>query len=68
MSKSTDSASITAKKTGRPKKDVSAIGLCLKCGHRVTLCGKPFTAEIPCCNCLFINIFNNSQQPVSGRW
>ena len=44
------------------------IGLCLKCGHRVTFCGKPSTAEMPFCKCLYINKFENSQQPVGGHW
>lgn len=44
------------------------IGLCINCGHRVTFCGKPFTAQIPCGKCLFINKFENSQQPVGGHW
>jgi len=43
------------------------IGLCLRCGRRLTLCGAPFTAEIPCNKCLYINIYKESIQPVSGR-
>ncbi len=45
-----------------------AIGRCLKCRARLTYCGRPFTAEIPCRMCLYINIYRQSQQPVSGRW
>jgi hypothetical protein len=45
----------------------SAIGLCINCGHRVTLCGRPFTAEIECRNCKKINVFIESQQPVAIR-
>jgi hypothetical protein len=45
-----------------------AIGMCIKCGHKITFCGKPFSAEIPCSKCLFINVFQESQQPVTGRW
>jgi hypothetical protein len=44
-----------------------AIGLCLKCGHRLTLCGKPFTADITCSKCSYINSFKDSQKPISGR-
>jgi hypothetical protein len=51
------------KSTGRKK----SIGLCLNCGHRVTLCGMPFSAEITCNKCLFINVFQDSQQPVACR-
>jgi hypothetical protein len=43
----------------------AAIGLCLACSHRITLCGKPFTADIECNKCHTINHFNNSQQPVA---
>ncbi len=43
------------------------IGTCLRCGHRQTLCGLPFTADIKCGKCLYINEFRDSQQPVSGR-
>jgi len=42
-------------------------GMCLKCGNRITLCGRPFTAEIECNKCHYINSFNNSQQPAGGR-
>lgn len=44
------------------------IGLCPNCGRRLTLCGKPFSAVIPCGKCLYINEFRESQQPVSGHW
>lgn len=46
----------------------SCIGMCRNCGHRLTFCGKEFTAEIPCANCLYINIYKDSRQPVGGRW
>lgn len=46
------------------RKPDHAIGLCVNCGHRVTLCGKPFTADVECANCRVINHFRNSQQPV----
>ena len=45
-----------------------SIGMCINCGRRITLCGKPFSAEIPCHKCLYINVFKDSQQPVGGRW
>lgn len=44
------------------------IGMCINCGKKITLCGKPFTAQIPCHKCLYINVFTESQQPVSGHW
>lgn len=44
-----------------------AIGLCLGCGRRITLCGRPFTSEVECANCHTINVFQESQQPVSCR-
>lgn len=52
-------------KTKRKSKN---IGMCIKCGHKLTFCGRPFTAEIPCVNCLYINTFKESQQPVGGHW
>ena len=42
-----------------------AVGLCLCCSHRITLCGKPFTADIECSKCHTINNFRDSQQPVT---
>ena len=43
------------------------LGMCLNCGTRLTLCGRPFTAEIQCSKCCYINIFQCSKQPVSAR-
>jgi hypothetical protein len=48
-------------RAGLRKRDM--IGLCLRCGHRLTYCGKPFTAEMPCVKCLGINIYAESWQP-----
>jgi hypothetical protein len=56
------------KKKPRRFRKVDAIGLCLKCGHRLTFCGQPFTAEIPCSKCLYINVYKESRQPVGGRY
>ena len=44
-----------------------AIGMCVNCGHRISLCGRRFTADIECNKCLYINEFRNSQQPISAR-
>jgi len=44
-----------------------ATGMCLRCGHKITFAGAPFTAEIKCHKCNYINTFEDSQQPVSGR-
>ena len=68
MSMSTICETKAVKKLGRPRIDPSNIGLCAKCGHKMTFCGKPFTAEIPCSKCMFINIFIESKQPVGGHW
>ena len=43
------------------------IGMCLGCGHRLTLCGARFTADIKCHNCMYINVFIESQQPTGIR-
>jgi hypothetical protein len=43
------------------------VGLCLKCCSRLTLCGKPFSADIRCSKCFIINVFRDSQQPVAVR-
>jgi hypothetical protein len=56
------------KMAGTKVRKRDCIGLCLKCGHRVSFCGKPFTASIPCRHCLYINIYRESRQPVAGRW
>lgn len=39
-------------------------GLCLGCGHKLTLCGVPFTADVKCINCNKINHFVQSKQPI----
>lgn len=44
--------------------DAGCIGLCISCGHRLTLCGKPFTAEILCRNCNKTNVYLESRKPV----
>ncbi len=49
------------------RKRLQATGLCINCGNKVTLCGRPFTADIRCNNCHVINHFEMSQQPVSFR-
>lgn len=48
-------------KLGKKKLDV---GNCLKCGRRITFCGKPFTADIACRQCFHVNHYRNSQQPI----
>jgi len=40
------------------------VGLCSFCGHKITLCGIPFTADIECNKCHTINHFMNSKLPV----
>lgn len=42
------------------------VGLCIACGHRITLCGIGFTADIECHNCHAINMFRESKQPVAS--
>jgi hypothetical protein len=44
-----------------------AVGLCANCGHKISVCGRPFTADIECSKCHVINEFVRSQQPVSVR-
>lgn len=44
-----------------------AKGYCLTCGSQISVCGVSFTAEILCCNCFSVNVFMDSQQPVSAR-
>jgi ribosomal protein L40E len=48
----------------KAKANPDMIGLCLRCGARLTFCGKPFTAEIQCRSCFSINVYENSWQPV----
>jgi hypothetical protein len=43
----------------------SMIGKCLNCGTRLTRCGTVFSAEIRCPVCAALNIYSESQQPVS---
>jgi len=50
------------------KRKRDSIGMCLQFGHILTFCGKPFLAELPCTKCLYINAYNDSRQPVSGRY
>ena len=49
-------------------RDAEIIGVCLNCGKRITFCGKPFTADIVCYKCLYINVFLDSRQATSGHW
>jgi hypothetical protein len=66
MSKNPASMATQWKKTAAGEdKDVS---ICLNCGRKLTLCGRPFTASIPCSKCLYINEFDDSQRPISGHW
>jgi hypothetical protein len=62
-----NAANAPKRRLGRAWK-TPALGMCLQCGQKLTFCGKPFSAEIPCAKCLYINIYENSQQPVSGHW
>lgn len=43
------------------------LGFCLSCGHKLTLCGLPFSAEIECRKCFTVNVYSSSQQPVGVR-
>jgi len=42
----------------------SPVGLCLRCGRSLTLCGETFTLEVRCDKCFAINVYEDSQQPV----
>ncbi len=53
----------TGKRKYRTTDEEKMIGNCLKCGTRLTFCGRPFSAEIRCRNCGSLNIFTHSQQP-----
>ena len=64
--------SMKKQKNNAPERQYSlerqiATGLCIGCGHKVSLCGRPFTADIECSKCNSINKFRNSQQPVNCR-
>jgi hypothetical protein len=52
-------------KRGISKKRLESTGLCMNCRHKITLCGRPFSADIECNKCSYINHFDMSQQPVS---
>jgi len=59
---------VNTEKLGRRKaKSDKSIGMCLSCGHKITLCGRPFSAEITCRKCHVINVFKESQQPIEMR-
>lgn len=57
------SNTIPQNKTVDNAPQVSAVGKCLNCGARLTLCGTPFSLEVTCRKCLRINIYEESQQP-----
>lgn len=40
------------------------IGLCLRCGAKLTECGRPFSLAVQCSKCFRINIYIESQHPV----
>jgi len=50
-----------------PELTDTRVGMCLGCGRRLTLCGARFTADIKCPNCMYINVFLDSQQPIGIR-
>lgn len=53
---------------GKTKESVDLdFGLCLNCSHKLTLCGKPFTADVICVKCNYMNHFVSSKQPVHAR-
>ena len=39
-------------------------GDCLECAARVSVCGRPFTADLTCPRCGAVNAYENSLQPV----
>jgi hypothetical protein len=59
-----------AHKNNHQKSDAHAnlratdLGLCLRCGERISRCGRPFTDSITCHKCGAVNIYEDSQQPV----
>lgn len=55
----------TKRRHGSIRRD-GDVGLCIACGHRITLCGIGFTADIECSNCHVINMFRESKQPVAS--
>jgi hypothetical protein len=67
MDTSIDSFQHAGKRRHKAVVPRSSIGLCLRCRHRMTLCGAPFTSNIECNKCHYINVLQDSQQPVSGR-
>jgi phage FluMu protein Com len=67
MAMSRESFAQTDKRRHRATVDPKSIGLCRRCGCRLTLCGKSFSADIKCDKCFAINIFKESQQPVAIR-
>lgn len=54
-------------RTGNCANRDAAVGMCANCGHRISVCGRTFTADIECNKCKYINEFRCSQQPVSVR-
>ncbi len=55
----------TKRRQVRLRKDED-VGLCISCGHKITLCGIGFTADIVCSKCHIINQFRESKQPVGN--
>lgn len=52
----------TNKSTSREQKSVNE-GYCLECGYRLSVCGRPFTADLDCSKCGAINRYIESYQP-----
>jgi hypothetical protein len=42
-------------------------GDCLQCGYRLSVCGRPFTADIQCPKCNTVNAYVESYQPVTVK-
>lgn len=53
------------RRSSRPSADM--VGLCLGCGHKLSVCGLPFTADLECDNCHAVNSYRHSRQPVDFR-
>src|SRR5688500_9966004 len=45
----------------------AGIGRCLSCGFEVSRCAVPFSAELTCCKCHTVNVYEDSRQPTKIR-
>jgi hypothetical protein len=67
MDESTKNATSQENKSKNSGHRATNSGYCLKCGYRLSVCGRPFTTDIQCPKCGTVNSYVQSYQPVTVK-